>query len=48
MNENQRSVVVANAAGGILSNANDMAKYMDFFLNRGKVGDTQIVPEVSM
>lgn len=42
-----RKVHMALGAGGILSTANDMAKYMNFHLNRGRVGDIQIVPEVS-
>ncbi|OXA40765.1 hypothetical protein Fcan01_24476 [Folsomia candida] len=39
------SVVIVNAAGGILSSPLDMIKYMQFHLNLGKVGDQQIVPE---
>jgi len=35
-------------AGGILSTANDMAKYTAFHLNKGKVGDTQVVSAVSI
>ncbi|KAG4068093.1 hypothetical protein HA402_001518 [Bradysia odoriphaga] len=39
-----RKVHMALGAGGILSSANDMAKYMEFHLSRGRVGDRQIVP----
>jgi len=35
-------------AGGILSTANDMAKYGAFHLNKGKVGDRQVVSAVSV
>jgi len=35
------------AAGGIISSANDMAKYALFHLNSGRVGDKQVVPAVS-
>lgn len=37
---------IAAAAGGIVSNAVDMAKYLQFHLNKGKVGDVQILAEV--
>lgn len=39
-------VHTALGAGGILSSSNDMAKYMNFHLNLGRVGDIQIVPTV--
>ncbi|OXA47580.1 uncharacterized protein LOC110855704 [Folsomia candida] len=42
--ELMKGVVLVNAAGGILSSANDMMKYMQFHLNLGKVGDSQIIP----
>ena len=41
-----RKVAIAPGSGGILSTANDMAIYMDFHLNYGKVGNTQVVPDV--
>jgi len=34
------------AAGGILSDANDMAKYALFHLNSGRVGQKQVISEV--
>lgn len=37
---------MALGAGGILSSANDMAKYMNFHLNLGRVNTTQVIPEV--
>lgn len=43
-----RKLHVALGAGGILSTANDMTKYMDFHLNLGRIGDKQIVPTVMM
>lgn len=43
-----RKVHMSLGAGGILSSANDMAKYMDFHLNKGRIGDRQIVPIVSV
>jgi len=36
------------AGGGILSTANDMAKYGAFHLNKGKVGNVQVVSAVSV
>ncbi|KAJ6645759.1 Gigasin-6 [Pseudolycoriella hygida] len=39
-----RKVHMALGAGGILSTANDMAKYMNFHLNLGLVDGRQIVP----
>lgn len=41
-----RKVNIALGAAGILSTSNDMAKYMDFHLNQGRVGVRQIVPTV--
>lgn len=41
-----RKVHISLAATGLLSTPNDMAKYMDFHLNRGRIGDRQIVPAV--
>ncbi len=41
-----RKVHMGLGAGGILSTSNDMAKYMDFHLNYGRIGDRQIVPMV--
>lgn len=41
-----RKVHMSLGAGGILSTSNDMAKYMDFHLNLGRVGDRQVVPRV--
>lgn len=41
-----RKVHMALGAGGILSTASDMAKYMNFLLNFGRIGGRQIVPEV--
>lgn len=41
-----RKIHMGLGAGGMLSTANDMAKYMDFHLNLGRVGDRQIVPTV--
>ncbi|XP_035705524.1 protein flp-like isoform X2 [Folsomia candida] len=43
-----KRTVPMNAAGGILSSMNDMAKYMQFILNNGRVGDVQVVPEEVM
>ncbi|XP_021963681.1 uncharacterized protein LOC110859117 isoform X2 [Folsomia candida] len=43
-----KGVVIVNAAGGILSSAQDMMKYMQFQLNLGNVGGQQIVPEAVM
>jgi len=34
------------AAGGIISDANDVAKYALFHLNSGRVGNKQVIPEV--
>jgi CubicO group peptidase (beta-lactamase class C family) len=34
------------AAGGIITNADDMAKYLQFHLNLGRSGDSQVIPEV--
>ncbi|OXA45342.1 Beta-lactamase [Folsomia candida] len=42
--ELMKGVVLVNAAGGILSSASDMMKYMQFHLNLGQVGDNQIIP----
>jgi len=36
------------AAGVIVSDANDMAKYGLFHLNSGRVGDKQVVSEVRL
>jgi len=41
-----RKIHIGLGAGGILSSANDMAKYMNFHLSQGRVGDRQIVPTV--
>jgi len=41
-----RIVLSMIAAGGILSDANDMAKYALFHLNSGRVGDKQVISEV--
>lgn len=41
-----RKVHMGLGAGGLLSSANDMTKYMDFHLNQGRVGNRQIVPTV--
>lgn len=41
-----RKIHMGLGAGGILSSAHDMAKYMNFHLNLGRVGDRQIVPRV--
>lgn len=41
-----RRIHFAVGTGGILSTSNDMARYMNFHLNYGRVGDRQIVPEV--
>lgn len=41
-----RKVHLALASGGLLSTPNDMAKYMNFHLNKGRVDDRQIVPAV--
>lgn len=38
----------SNAAGGLWSTPNDMAKYLEFQLNLGKIGEKQIVPEAVM
>lgn len=37
---------MAIGSGGILTSARDMAKYMQFHLNQGKVGSDQIVNPV--
>ncbi|XP_037024166.1 gigasin-6-like [Bradysia coprophila] len=39
-----RRIHVGLGTGGILSTANDMAKYMEFHLSQGRVGNRQIVP----
>lgn len=39
-------VFVGAPSGGIITTSNDMAKYIDFHLNNGKVGDKQIISEV--
>lgn len=39
---------MSNAAGGLYSTPNDMVKYMNFHLNKGKVGGQQVVPEVNL
>lgn len=41
-----RKIHMGVGTGGILSTSNDMAKYMNFHLNYGRVGDRQVVPEV--
>jgi hypothetical protein len=38
-------VFFAGGAGGIISTAEDMSKYLRFHLNKGKVGGKQVVPE---
>jgi len=38
-----RKIHMGLGAGGVLSSANDMAKYMNFHLNEGRVGNRQIV-----
>jgi CubicO group peptidase (beta-lactamase class C family) len=38
-------VAIGLGAGGILSSSTDMGKYMEFHLNKGKVGDKQVVSE---
>ncbi|XP_021959581.1 beta-lactamase-like protein 3 [Folsomia candida] len=43
-----KSIAPIPSGGGILTNANDMAKYMLFHLNKGKVGDVQVVPDEVM
>jgi len=43
-----RRIHVGIPAGGIITTAEDMAKYLSFQLNLGKVGDTQVVPEVEL
>lgn len=43
-----RKVHMGLGAGGVLSSANDMAKYMDFLISHGRIGDRQIVPEVNL
>ncbi|XP_037047961.1 uncharacterized protein LOC119082550 [Bradysia coprophila] len=40
-----RKIHMGVGTGGVLSTSNDMAKYMNFHLNNGRVGDRQIVPE---
>ncbi|OXA38440.1 hypothetical protein Fcan01_26787 [Folsomia candida] len=39
---------MAIGSGGILTSARDMAKYMQFHLNQGKMGSEQIVPQEAM
>lgn len=41
-----RKIHFGVGTGGILSTSNDMARYMNFHLNYGRVGDRQIVPAV--
>lgn len=41
-----RKTHMALGSSGMLSTSTDMAKYMDFHLNLGRVGDRQIVPMV--
>jgi len=41
-----RVVLPLVAAGGIISDVNDMAKYALFHLNSGRVGNKQVIPEV--
>jgi CubicO group peptidase (beta-lactamase class C family) len=43
-----KRVTLAIGSGGILSSANDMLKYMQFHLNKGKVGNRQIISEEAM
>jgi hypothetical protein len=43
-----KRVTIAPGSGGILSNANDMLKYLKFHLNKGKVGNRQVVSEEAM
>lgn len=35
-----------HAGGGLLTTAIDITKYMQLHLNKGRLGDRQIVPEV--
>lgn len=41
-----RSVFVAPGSGGIISSAADFIRYLTFWLNDGRIGSEQIVPEV--
>ncbi|XP_037039464.1 uncharacterized protein LOC119076674 [Bradysia coprophila] len=41
-------VFVGAPSGGIITTANDMAKYMTFHLNNGRVGDRQIVSQEAL
>ncbi|CAL8109662.1 unnamed protein product [Orchesella dallaii] len=41
-----KRVVVYNAAGGLFATPIDMATYMTLFLNSGKIGDNQVIPEL--
>jgi CubicO group peptidase (beta-lactamase class C family) len=43
-----RRVAIALGAGGILSSSTDMAKYMEFHINKGRVGDKQVVSEEAL
>jgi len=41
-----RRLSLIAAAGGVLSTASDMAKYVQFHMNGGQVDGVQIIPEV--
>lgn len=46
LNNFSRRIVVSLPAGGMWSTPNDMAEYMKFHLNKGKVNGKQLIPEV--
>lgn len=39
---------VINAAGGLYSNANDLAQYLIMLLNNGRIAETQIISQTSL